>query len=177
MPKMSIRWKDKRKHECVRNLKSYLYQFELGEKCSDQQWVDVDQLKPRTSSSDPSKSSVLFLKWTGSRAREGNSWTHALIMLYFRWYPVVSHFNNPPQLDVLVPSARQCLPIGPGWEPCWGLTTSTLMESTMRDTHPIFIVSHACLVFSPSLSQMAPPGCWGCHGQGSKQGMAGRGAT
>lgn len=110
-----------------------------------------------TNHSDPSKSSELFLKWTGSRAREGNSKSHALIMLYYRWYPVVSHFNNPPQLDVLVPSARQCLVTGPGWEPCWGLTTSTLMESTMRDTNPIFIVSHPSLVFSPSLSQMAPP--------------------
>lgn len=98
------------------------------------------QLNTVTSHSDPSKSFALVLKWTGSRAREGNSWTHALIMLYFRWYPVVSHFNNPPQLDVLVPSARQCLVIGPGWEPCWGLTSSTLMESTMRDTRPIFIV-------------------------------------
>lgn len=144
------------------------------------QWPAVGgswPVKASNSHSDPSKSPVLFLKWTGSRAREGNSWTHALIMLYFRWYPVVSHFNNPPQLDVLVPSARQCLVIGPGWEPCWGLTTSTLMESTMRDTHPIFIVSHPSLVFSPSLSQMAPPGCWGRHGQGSEQSRAGRGAT
>lgn len=78
-------------------------------------------------------------------------------MLYFRWYPVVSHFNNPPQLDVLVPSARQCLVIGPGWEPCWGLTTSTLMESTMRDTHPIFIVSSSLPgVFSFSEPDGAP---------------------
>lgn len=121
------------------------------------------------------KISVLSLKWTGSRAREGNSRTHALIMLYFRWYPVVSHFNNPPQLDVLVPSARQRLVIGPGWEPCWGLTSSTLMESTMRRTHPHFYCfPHPSLVFSPSPSQMAPPGCWGCHRLGSGQGTAGR---
>lgn len=133
--------------------------------------------KSVTSHLDPSKTSTLFMKWTGSRAREENYWTHALIMVYFRWYPLVSHFNNPPQLDVLVPSARQCLVIGLGWEPCWGLTSSTLMESTMRDTHPIFIVSHPSLVFSSSLSQMAPPGCWGCHGPGSGQGMVGRGAT
>lgn len=33
-------------------------------------------------------------------------------MLYFRWYPLVSHFNNPPQLDILVPSARRCLVTG-----------------------------------------------------------------
>lgn len=59
-------------------------------------------------------------------------------MVYFRWYPVVSHFNNPPQLDVLVPSARQRLVSGPGWEFCGILTSSTLMESTMRDTHPNF---------------------------------------
>lgn len=145
------------------------------------QWPAVGGPWPVKASNQPfrslKKNSVLFLKWTGSRAREGNSWTHALIMLYFRWYPVVSHFNNPPQLDILVPSAHQCLVIGPGWKSCWGLTTSTLMESTMRDTHPIFIVSHPFLVFSPSLSQMAPPGCWGCHGQGSEQGMAGREAT
>lgn len=109
-----------------------------GEKCSDQQWASCPV---KTSYWTFRSFKTLFPQWTGSRAREGNSWTHALIMLYFRWYPVVSHFNNPPQLDVLVPSAHHCLVIGPGWEPCWGLTTSTLMESTMRDTHPGFIVS------------------------------------
>lgn len=74
-------------------------------------------------------------------------------MPYFRWYPVVSHFNNPPQLDVLVPSARQCLVIGPGWEPCWGLPSSTLMESTMRHTHPIFY----CFASFPSVFSFSEP--------------------
>lgn len=142
--------------ECWRDIVSHWYQLGLGENAVTSSG-NLDQLKPLRSS----KTSAFFLKWTDSRAREGNSWTHALIMLYFRWYPVVSHFNNPPQLDVLVPSACQCLVIGPGWEPCWGLTSSTLMESTMRDTHPIFIVFHPSLFFYLSLSQMAPPGCWG----------------
>lgn len=96
---------------------------------------------------------ALHSLWNGQVQGQGrgNNWTHALIMLYFRWYPVVSHFNNPPQLDVLVPSARQCLVIGPGWKPCWGLTSSTLMESTMRDTHPVFYCFppvHAAFAFA-----------------------------
>ena len=66
------------------------------------------------------ETSGLQMKWTGSRAREENSRAHALIMLYLRWYPLVSHFNNPPQLDVLVPSARKRLVTGPGQEPGLG---------------------------------------------------------
>lgn len=117
------------------------------------------------------------LKWTSSRAREGRNWTHALIMLYFRWYPVVSHFNNPPQLDVLVPSARQRLVTGLGWKLCWGLASSTLMESTMRDTHPAFYCFPPYPATFSFHNQMVPPVCWGGHRLGSEQGMAGRRAT
>lgn len=88
-----------------------------------------------------------FPQWKSSRAREGNSWTHALIMLYFRWYPVVSHFNNPPQLDVLVPSARHCLVIGPGWSPVEALPP-TLWWRAQWGTHTVVLLfPHPSLVF------------------------------
>lgn len=43
------------------------------------------------------------------QGQEENSEPHALIMAHFRWYRLVSHFNHLPQLDLLVPSARQHL--------------------------------------------------------------------
>lgn len=118
---------------------------------------DLGHLKPVTNNSVSSQSSALLTEMDRFKGKGGNNWTHALIMLHFRRYPLVSHFNNPPQLDVLVPSARQCLVIQPGWKPCWGLTFSTLMESTMRDTHPVLLFPHSFLLLSLSPSQMVPP--------------------
>lgn len=51
-------------------------------------------------------------------------------MSYFRWYPLVSHFNNPPQLDILVPSAR------------WCLVTGSRLEVLLRPDHERFDGEH-----------------------------------
>lgn len=120
--------------------------------------TSIGQLQRVTNHPDPSKGSISELdRFKGMR---GTSWTHTLIMVYFRWYPVVSHFNNPPQLDILVPSAHQRLVIGAGCEPCGGHTSSTLMESTMRDTHT------ALLFLCPPWCVLLPRARWRPLGAG-----------
>lgn len=67
-------------------------------------------------------------------------------MLYFRWYPLVSHFNNPPQLDILVPSARRCLVTGSRLEVLLRPDHEHFDGEYNEGRHLIFIVSSPSLV-------------------------------